>query len=358
MARIVQDAFPVCNSQPVSLADLKLKLGRRPVFVAGGLMLVFLVVATTPGLLGTQVGHALDGLRRANTSWLWIAAGCFVVSTVSSAQAWQSALALLGARIDRTDASARFTVGCLVNSFAPAKLGEAARIALFARRLPGNDRLWKVGGVCALVAGGRAVAQAIFFAVAFATGAIPLWPLFALAGIVAAAALAAWATRGRTARRGVAHLLDAFRALGREPRQARRIVGWCIVAGFARVGAATAIAAALGIPHPLFAALIIVAALDVVGLVPLTPGNVGIASGAVAVALQTRGIDGTAALSAGIALHAVETGVSIALGLAGTISLVHFRSPAWRRWVVTGSAAAATLALAAAVGATVFVDLV
>jgi uncharacterized membrane protein YbhN (UPF0104 family) len=342
----------------VSLADLKLKLGRRPVFVAGGLMLVFLVLATTPGLLGTQVSNALDGLARADTTWLWIAAGCFVISTVSSAQAWRAALALVGARLDRADASARFSVGCLVNSFAPAKLGEAARIALFARRLPGDDRLWKVGGVCALVSGGRAVAQSILFAVAFATGAIPLWPLFALAGIVAAAAIAAWVTRGRTAHRGVAHLLDAFRALGRDPLQGRRIVGWCIVAGLARVGAATAIAAALGIPHPVFAALIVVAALDVVGLVPLTPGNVGIASGAVAVALQTRGIDGTAALSAGIALHAVETGVSIALGLAGTISLVRFRSPVWRRRIVTASAATASLVLAAAVGATIFVDLV
>lgn len=350
---------PVCKSDSMpSFAEMRQRLGRRSIAVAAASTLAVLAVATMPQLFGRRVGDALELVRQADPKWLWLAAACFVVSAVSGAQAWRSSLALLGARLDRIDAAARFSVGCLVNSFAPAKLGEAVRLALFSRRVPGGDRLWKTGGVCALVTGGRALVQTLLFAAACATGALPAWPLFVLCALVGTAGVVAWLTRGRTAGRGVAHVLDAFRVLGRSPRAAGRIVGWCALATLARVGAATAIAAAMGISRPALAGLVVVAALDLVGIVPLTPGNVGVASGAVAVALEARGVAATPALTAGIALHAVETGVSIVLGSAGTLSLVRFRSPAWRRWVVTGSTAAAALALGAALGATVLVDLV
>jgi hypothetical protein len=115
----------------------------------------------------------------------------------------------------------------------------------------------------------------------------------------------------------------------------------------ARVAAAAAVAAALGVSEPLAAALIIVPALDFAGLLPLTPGNVGIASGAVAVALQAHGVDTTTALGAGIAFHAVETIVGVACGLTGLAFLLG--APAHLRRLRPGLAAAVCVA-AAAVG--------
>ena len=57
-----------------------------------------------------------------------------------------------------------------------------------------------------------------------------------------------------------------------------------------RVLAATAIAAAFGVDQPLAAAVLIIPALDLAGILPLTPGNVGVASAAVAFALTAHGV--------------------------------------------------------------------
>ncbi|MDX6449373.1 MAG: hypothetical protein QOD08_1836, partial [Gaiellaceae bacterium] len=235
---------------------------------------------------------------------------------------------------------------------------EVVRLALFSRKIEGEDKLWKAGGMFAAVAAARAVAQALMVAAGFATGALPLWPVFVFSGAVALAALVAWRTRDRHANRHVGHVLDAFRALGRSPVQALRIVGWCTVSMGARVGAATAIATALGISHALVAALIIVPALDIAGSIPLTPGNIGITSGAIAMALESRGVDLTTALSAGIALHAVETAASVVLGSVGALMLASFPSVRSRRLSLVAVTAATSLALAAAFGATVLLQYV
>ena len=81
-----------------------------------------------------------------------------------------------------------------------------------------------------------------------------------------------------------------------------------------RVTAATAIAAAFGVDQPLAAAVLIIPALDLAGILPLTPGNVGVASAAVAFALKAHGVGSDVAVSAGIALGAVETLTTLALG--------------------------------------------
>jgi uncharacterized membrane protein YbhN (UPF0104 family) len=329
---------------------------RRTLIAAGLLTVALAVVAGAPQLLGPQVAEAITGLGRAQPVWLWVAGAFFAVALISGAWAWRGAVALCGGETDRIDAAARFCTGSLVNSFAPAKLGEAVRVALFSRRIGGEDKLWKAGGVFGVVAAARAVAQGLLVVIAFASGALPLWPVFVFAGIVVAAGAVAFASRGRRAHSHVAHVLDAFRALGRCPKQSARIVGWCIVSMGARVGAATAIAAALGMPSPLVAALIIVPALDVAGTIPLTPGNVGITSGAIAMALESRGVDLTTALTAGIALHAVETAASVVLGSVGALLLARYPSTRSRRLSVLAFSGATSLALLGAFGATVLVD--
>jgi uncharacterized membrane protein YbhN (UPF0104 family) len=338
------------------IAETKLLPSRRTLLAMGLVSAALLAVATMPQLLGSQVSKAIADLARAQPAWLWLAGGFFAVSLVCGSLSWRIACKSCGGSLDRVDATARFATGCLVNSFAPAKLGEAVRIILFSRRIRGEDKLWKAGGVFAAVAAARGVAQAVLVIAAFLAGALPLWPVFVLGGLVGGAALVAWVTRGRSAHSHVAHVLDAFRALGRCPREAARIIGWCTLSMGARVAAATAIGAALGIHGPLVAALIIIPALDIAALLPLTPGSIGITSGAVAVALQTRGVDLTTALSAGIALHAVETAASVVLGSAGVLLLARFPSPAIRRWTVASAGVAACLLLGAAFGATVLID--
>ena len=67
-------------------------------------------------------------------------------------------------------------------------------------------------------------------------------------------------------------------------------------------------------------------------------------SGAVALVLHARGIPGTSALAAGIALNAVEAATGLTLGIASGL-LLAFPSPAARRWTVISASACAIVGL-------------
>jgi uncharacterized membrane protein YbhN (UPF0104 family) len=334
-------------------------LKKRHVLLSVASIGALVVLGTVPQLLGDQVNDAFHGLLAASPAWLWLAAGSFAIALAASGCAWRSALSRCGAEVTRADAGARYGIGSLVNAVAPARLGSAVRFVLFSRVLDGNGRLWTTGGVAASVGAARLIWLALLLSFAAASGVLPLWPLALLAlGLAVAVGIAVFA-RSRETHARVAHLLDAFRALGRSPRAAAELVGWIGVATTARIGAAAAIAAAFGVERPLLAALLVVPALDLAGILPVTPGNIGLASAAVAFALHAHGAPGEAAMAAGIAFSAVETVTSLAFGagsalyLAGNVS----GAPA-RRWAATVAGATACLGLGVAFGATVVLPLV
>jgi hypothetical protein len=112
-----------------------------------------------------------------------------------------------------------------------------------------------------------------------------------------------------------------------------------------RLGATVAVAAALGLPHPMLAALLILPALDVASAFPITPGSIGIGSGAVAVALAGRGIGMPQALGTGFAMQALETLVSISAGSMGALYLAHEHAVV-RRWTIRIAAVGGSAAIA------------
>jgi glycosyltransferase 2 family protein len=325
---------------------------------AAALTLALLVVAFVPELLGSEVRRALAGLSSARPIWLWLAGICFLGTLVGTAGAWRSAIGLVGGRIGWLDACARYGIGSLINSFAPARLGDVARLALFSRVLDKDERLWRAGGSFVVIGAARAFVLALLIVAGSIAGALPLWPVLVLVGLTGVAALAAMMTRNRTARTHVAHLLDAFRAIGREPKRGLCLAAWIAFATLGRLGAAASVAAALGIPSPLIAALIIVPALDLSGAMPLTPGNVGLTSGAIAMALHAQGVGLTTALTTGIAFHAVETVAGIVFGLASVLFLAPFSSTVARRRTMLAVGAASCAVLVGAFSATVVLDLV
>jgi uncharacterized membrane protein YbhN (UPF0104 family) len=289
----------------------------------------------------------LHRLTEIAPGWLWLSGAGFLAATVAAAGCWRAAIELCGGRTSLLDATARFGVGSLVNTFVPARAGDAVRIGLFRRVVP-NRSLLATGGAFAASGAAHVVALAAIVFVGALAGAVPLWPLLVAAGVVAAACVAAVLARRRTAR-----FLDAFRALAADPRAGLRLVGWHLLSSCGRLAAAAAIAAGLGIHQPLAAAIIVVPALDLTGLVPITPGNIGITSGAVAVALEAHGVSFHAGLAAGIAFHAVETAAGILVGLLGALWLTP-RAVRVRRLATAASA----VALAAAFSATVLLPLV
>jgi uncharacterized membrane protein YbhN (UPF0104 family) len=237
----------------------------------------------------------------------------------------------------------------MVNSFAPAKLGDAVKIALCSRAIEGPDRLWTTGGVYAGLAAARSLALAGLVVVGFVAGAMPLWPVFALCGAVAAVAAAATLSGRFRSHPRIAHVLGALAALERSPRAMATVLGWTIAMVLSRLGATIAVAAALGLPHPVLAALLILPALDVAAAFPITPGAVGVGSGAIAVALASRGIGMSQALAVGFAIQGLETFVSIAAGSLGALYLVR-NNAGVRRWTFRVATAGATAVLAALLG--------
>jgi lysylphosphatidylglycerol synthase-like protein len=243
---------------------------------------------------------------------LGLAGACFAAAVVCSAASWR---AMLGTQLTLGGACARYGVGSLANTFLPGRVGDAVRVGLFGRVSPGGT-LSVVGAVAGVGAVRWLALLPLGIAGILGSGLPPL----ALTG--AALALvplpAAWllARRGSTrARAALAPLRGASRATY------AAVLAWVAGTLTARIAAAAAGGVALGISHPLATALLVVPALEVAGLVPLTPANVGVAGGAAAVAFHAQGTPMHSAVAAGFMLHAVETGAGIAFGLASTFAL-------------------------------------
>ena len=131
--------------------------GRRALVAAGIVCVALLAVAATPQLLGSDVRRAFAGLEHARPIWLWAAAVGFLGALLCNAWVWRSAIQLCGGRIDRVRAVACYGVGSLVNSAAPARIGDAARIALFSRAFGRErDRYWTTGSVFGAIGAARA----------------------------------------------------------------------------------------------------------------------------------------------------------------------------------------------------------
>jgi hypothetical protein len=86
--------------------------------------------------------------------------------------------------------------------------------------------------------------------------------------------------------------------------------------------------------------------------VPLTPGNLGVADGAAAVALHATGVQLSQALTMAIALHAVETLASLAFGGWSALYLAGEHSH-WARRLASAAAGAVGIGAAAVVAVVV-----
>jgi uncharacterized membrane protein YbhN (UPF0104 family) len=341
-----------------TLEQIRTRVGRRGFAAAGLLLLMLLAAVATPQILGTRVAEALRTVGTADPKWLWVAGLGFAISVLAAAATWRCAIGLCGGSIGVTDACARYGAGSLVNTFVPARAGDAVRIGLFARALPNRERLWTTGGAFAVVSAAKAVVLGALVIAGAATGVVPLWPLLITVALVATLIGVVFVVRRREAGTRASHVFDIFRALAVHPSGALRLTAWAFLSAAARLTAATAILASLEISRPLVAAIVIVAALDIASALPLTPGNFGITSGAVAMALQAHGLSFTDGLAAGIALHAVETAIGLMVGIASVVWLAPYPSPAARRVTLLAGTASWVLGIAGAFGATVLAPLV
>ena len=149
------------------------KVGRGGFAAALLLLCVLGVAVATPKLLGTRVSQALDTLGRADPRWLWLAAAGFALAVVGSAGSWRSGVSLVGGRTSLTDATARYGAGSLVNTFVPARAGDAVRLGLFSRLVAGDQPLRTTGGAFAALGVARAAVLGVLVVAAAFAGAVP-----------------------------------------------------------------------------------------------------------------------------------------------------------------------------------------
>lgn len=328
-------------------------LTTRHIAIAGFSLALLAVLCLSPSIFGNRVSEAVSGLGAADPARLWIAGLAFAGTSICGALAWRAALRASGSPLPLIDASARYAVGCGVNAIAPAHVGSALRVALFGRVT--NGGCWTVSGAAAAVGVTRVVWLGVLIAIGSAGGVLPRWPLLVIGAIVGGAAVAAVVSRSLSLPARLEQILTAFRSLAGSPRDLAIVAGWALAGAAAKVAAATAVVAALGIDNPLRAALVLVPAVELAAVLPVTPGNVGLASAAVALALGSQGVASQTALSAGIAFGAVELLTGMVVGAAGALALA---GPWVRPYVRVAAIGAAASIAAIAFGATVLLPAV
>ena len=284
--------------------------------VACSLAIVVAIFAAGP--LRARFAAAVHELGSASPPLVAVSGAWALAALVCGALGWRATLRVLGTRIGPVNAVARYAVGSALNAAVPARIGGVVRFALFAR--VGSVR-WAGASAAALGAAHAAVLVPLAIAAGL-SGVVPLWA-GAAAGVGAVACAAIAVVAG-----GHTQVLPAA-------------LFWVSLTTVARLGAATSAAAALGAPHPLLAGMLVVPATDLAAFVPLTPGAIGVATAAGAMAISSVGADAATALAAALALGLAETTASLGLGTLGTLLLAGvlpgLRSSRWGAHVVAAT---------------------
>ena len=267
--------------------------------------------------MGEAVAGALAGVA---PGWLLCGVLLHVTNQVMRGGGWYAVIrAAVGddPRLQRRDTMAAWVAGAAAGGLA-ARAGDAVRVLLLGRRLPGTGYPLLAGTLAAEGAGELAVGAALV-AVALALGvgpelAAPSGTTLVIAGlVVAAAGLAAALSPGlrrvaRSAGRGCA----ALRCPG---AYARGVVPWQVASRACRLGALACFLAAFGLPAVPAAVLLVVFAQTGGRLLPFGPASVG--AGVAVLAAGFGPVTGTAVPAGQLATFFVGTSTLLTLvGLA------------------------------------------
>jgi len=249
--------------------------------------------------------------------------------------AWRNVLAAAhpGKRVAVVPIAAAYASGVALNAVAPARGGDALKVVLARRAIPGASVATLAATLSVLVAFDLVAGTGLVLAVGL-TGGVPLsadgpartaaWagahsPLL-LAAAVLCGALAWTAVRRLRAR--LARLWEQLRQGGatlRTPARYLRQVAivqtaaWCC-----RIGVILCLLAAFGLPAtvPLAGLVMVLAGASTV--VPLAPGGAGAQQVVLAVALSQT-VSATAVVSFSLGMQAGVTAVNALLGLGGAM---------------------------------------
>jgi uncharacterized membrane protein YbhN (UPF0104 family) len=283
--------------------------------------------------LATFLATAWQSLAAVSLGPLALAVILHVAKVAAEARAWHAIV-----RHAHATSPVRFgtTLGAFVsaigaNALLPARVGEALRVGVVRRRLPGSSVVTITATVvletAIEVAFGAGVLVAVLLAGHWAApvGSAPAIKMpvdsayfdGAVALVVLAAAVLGCAFCERA--KWIAARIAAGCSIVRSPRTfVARVLSWKIVAWALRLASIYAFLLAFHVPAAPWTALAVVAAQSVAASIPLLPGNAGAQQAAIVVALAGTA-NAAGLIGFGVGMQAATTLADLLLGAAAVV---------------------------------------
>lgn len=299
---------------------------------------VVLILAVAAGVVimlwlrGPDWNLVGDAFRLVRVEWVVAAIGFNLLSVVVRAFAWRTVIdqALPAPHPRFLHIFSAFSVGLFANAVLPGRVGELARVAVLARKLPGRKGVWAtlVGSVFAHRVFDL-VPSLVLIAAVLLTAKLPRWAItsltiFACVGVgLFALSLFSARRHHHTARRldglGPVRRLVTMARFGlgvlRAPLPAALALLFQCLGWLCQLFAVWASMRAFHIYEPLAVAALVLVLMNIATILPLWPGNVGLMQAAIALPLVDYGVSYARGFAFGIGLQAIEASVGVGFGL-------------------------------------------
>jgi uncharacterized membrane protein YbhN (UPF0104 family) len=265
-------------------------------------------------------------------SWTWVVAavGLNLVSIVVRAASWHTVIkqAVPAPHPRYPTVFSAFCVGLFANVVLPGRVGELARVAVLARRMPERQGIWAtlIGSVFAHRLFDLFPALTLVVWVLFAAK-LPHWAVtsLAIAFVIGFGLLTFAVVSAKRQGKDPLDDLGTFRTLVecgriglgvlRAPLPAATALMYQYLGWIFQLAAVWATMRAFSIDEPLAAAGLVLVLMNVATIFPLWPGNVGLVQAAVALPLVQYGVPYARGFAFGIGLQAIEASVGVGIGL-------------------------------------------
>jgi len=271
------------------------------------------------GALEDALAGLVDSVAGVAPGWLALGVLLHLANQVARGRGWYAVMRAAGETPRRRDAIAAWVAGAGAGGIVSARGGDAVRVLVLARRVPGSSCAVLTGTLVAEAAGEFALGIAVL-ALALAIGVGPeVGPSATTALYLAAAVLAVtgvWllARRSGRARGFLQRAAHGCVSLRCPKAYARDVLPWQLLSRLCRLAALACFLAAFGLPATFAAVLLVVFAQTSGRLVPFSPASVG--AGAAILAATFEPVTGTAVPAAQLAAFFV--GTSTVLTVVGT----------------------------------------
>jgi len=275
----------------------------------------------------SQVG---DAFRAVEWEWLAAAVGLNLVSVVARAFAWATVIdeAVPPPHPRFLHVFSAFSIGLLANATMPGRVGELARVAVLTRHMPGLRGAWAtlVGTVFAHRAFDVIPAALLVVWVLFAAD-LPHWAvpslviLFSIGGVLLVIAFVLARHHDRThldspaAARRLWTMVRHGLGVMHRPAAAAAAIVFQLIGWLCQLFAVWLAMKAFSIDVDLAAAGLVLVLMNMAGIIPLWPGNVGLLQVAIATPLVGYGIPYAQGFAFGLGLQVIEASVGIGFGL-------------------------------------------